>query len=947
MSEQDPRIEPINVADEMSKSFLDYSMSVIISRALPDVRDGLKPSQRRILFAMRELSLFPNRKPYKCAKICGDTSGNYHPHGEAVIYPTLVNMAQPWSLRDTLIEGQGNFGSIDGDPPAAMRYTEARLTHMGTALMEDMDKDTVDFVPNYDERLTEPTVFPAAFPNLLVNGGTGIAVGMATNLPPHNLGEIVDGIIAQVDNPQITVPELCQFIKGPDFPTAGIIHGTAGIAQYLTTGRGQVKVRGKVEIEEGQNGREQIVITEIPYNVNRATLMEKIAELANEKIIPEISGMRDECDENTRIVIELRKDARAQVVVNNLFKHTALESTFSVNMLAIDNRRPRLLTIKDAIACYIDHRREVVLRRTKYLLGKAEERAEILEAQLLASGNIDDFIRIIRGSKDRAEAEAKIKEYDFTAEAAQSLGVIIRDQPQVIGGKYIFSDRQVKSIVEMQLYKLTSLERQKVKNEYDEVLAEILDLIDIIRSETRVLNIIKSELNLLRQKYATPRKTVIKEVEGEIQAVDLIPNDAQIITISHRGYIRRTPTVAYRTQSRGGKGLKGMETRTAQTDDEEDDFVEHVFSATAHDFLMFFTNTGRVFAERVYQIPEGDRTSKGRSIKNLLNLRAEEKIASVLRLPCVGQSDKDQTFDPNKFVIFATKNGTIKRTNLGEFRNMRKDGIIAINILEGNTLIGCELTNGKDEVVLVTRNGMSLRLRESGGAIVAEVAAEGEGEGEEEADVVEVEVSEEETDDAAAGGEEQEEGSGAEVKEKGGIRDMGRKATGVRGIRLAAGDYVVSLAKVEEGAMLLVASENGIGKRTDFEEYRVQGRGGKGIRTMKTTDKTGKVARALVVHAADELMLMTNSGQSVRIPVESIREAGRNTQGVKLITLREGEFVQDVARVDAAPPEAVLEIAEAAPTDPGAASEATDDASTQTDTSAEDTETTPNEPTDT
>ncbi len=845
MSESEPRnIEPIDVADEMSKSFLDYSMSVIISRALPDVRDGLKPSQRRILYAMSELSLWPNRKHIKCAKICGDTSGNYHPHGEAVIYPTLVNMAQIWSMRDTLIDGQGNFGSVDGDPPAAMRYTEARLTHLGTVLMEDMEKETVDFVPNYDERLMEPVVFPSAFPNLIVNGGTGIAVGMATNMPPHNLGEVVDGICAQIDNPEITVRELMQHIKGPDFPTGCTIYGRNGTMNYLSTGRGQVKVRGRVEIEVDAKGREQIIITEIPYRENRAVLMKRIAELVTEKVLPEISAIRDECDEATRIVIELKRDARPQVVINNLYKHTALESSFSVNMLAIDNRRPRLLNIKDAIACYIEHRRDVVLRRTRFLLRKAEARAEILEALLLAQSRIDDFIRIIRESKNRDEAEQRIKEYKFTVEAATALGIIIRGQPQVQGDAYRFNDRQVKAIVELQLYKLTGLEREKLKQEYDEVMAEITDLMDILARESRVLTIIKEELGVIKDKYATPRLTDFADEEGEINTIDLIANESQIITISHRGYIKRTAAAEYRLQNRGGKGLKGME--TAKVDEEEEeaaDFVEHLFTASSHDWLMFFTNTGRVYAERVYQIPEGSRTAKGRSIKNLLNLKPEEKVASVLRIPTVGEADKDSTWSPEKFVVFATHNGLVKRTNLGEFRNIRKDGIIAINIEEGDYLIGCALTEGQNELILVTHGGLSLRFTES---------------------------------DA---------------------RDMGRNATGVWGIRPEAGDYVVSLAVVQEGATLLVASENGIGKRSQFEEYRVQSRGGKGIITMKTTDKTGKVVGALVVQEADDVMLMTNSGQSVRIPVAQIREAGRNTQGVKLITLREGEMLQDIARV--------------------------------------------------
>ncbi len=837
------RVELVNVADEMSKSFLDYSMSVIISRALPDVRDGLKPSQRRILFAMNELSLYPNRKHMKCAKICGDTSGNYHPHGEAVIYPTLVNMAQPWSMRERLVDGQGNFGSMDGDSPAAMRYTEARLTHLGTVLMEDMEKDTVDFQPNYDERLTEPTVFPAAFPNLLVNGGTGIAVGMATNIPPHNLGEVVDGICAQIDNPGITIRELMQFIKGPDFPTGGIIYGTAGIGQYFTTGRGQIRLRGRIEVETADNGREQIVITEVPYYTNRAVLMARIGELANEKVLPEISGILDQCAEETRIVLELKKDARPQVVINNLFKYTALESTFSVNMLAIDNRRPRLLNLKDAIACYIEHRREVVLRRTRYLLKQAEARAEILEAMLLASSQIDDFIRMIRESADRAEAEARIKEHSFSLEAALALGVVIHSQPQIQGDRYVFSDRQVKAIVEMQLYKLTALERDKVKREYDEVMAEIADLNDILANEARVMAIIKGELLAVKAKHATPRMSVFATDEGEIQTIDLIANEAQIITITHRGSIKRTLTSQYRTQNRGGKGLKGMEARSAQSDEEENDFVEHLFSASSHDYLMFFTNTGRVYMERVFQIPEGDRTGKGRSIKNLLNLRPEEKIASTLRLAMEGEGDKETTFDQNKFVLFATRAGIVKKTNLSEFRNIRKDGIIAIKIEEEDHLIGVELTNGGNEAVLVTREGLSIRFNEAD------------------------------------------------------CRDMGRAATGVWGIRPVGGDHVVSLAVVEPEAMLLVASELGLGKRSSFEEYRVQNRGGKGIITMKTTDKTGKVARALVVHDHDELMLMTNSGQSVRIPVNQIRETNRNAQGVRLIDLREGELLQDLAKV--------------------------------------------------
>ncbi len=878
MSETDHKnIEPINVADEMSKSFLDYSMSVIISRALPDVRDGLKPSQRRILYAMSELSLWPNKKHIKCAKIAGDTSGNYHPHGEAVIYPTLVNMAQHWSMRDTLIDGQGNFGSVDGDPPAAMRYTEARLTHLGTVLMEDMEKDTVDMVPNYDERLMEPTVFPAAFPNLLVNGGTGIAVGMATNMAPHNLGEVIDGICAQIDDPDITSAELMQHIKGPDFPTGCTIYGRTGVHQYFTTGRGSVRVRGRLELEQDDRGRDQVIITEIPYNVNRATLIKRIAELVGEKVIPEISAIRDECDERTRVVIELKRDSRPQVVINNLYKHTALESSFSVNMLAIDNRRPRLLNIRDAIACYIEHRRDVILRRTRYLLKKAEARAEILEALLLATSRIDDFIKIIRDSRNRDEAESRIREYPFTVDAAHALGIIIRGQPHIKGNAYVFSERQAKAIVELQLYKLTGLEREKLKKEYDDVMLEITDLMDILAKESRVLTIIKEELRVIKEKYATPRLTDFADDEGEINTIDLIANESQIITISHRGYIKRTITSEFRSQRRGGKGLKGMETGKTLTEEgeEEQDFVEHLFTASAHDWLMFFTNTGRVYAERVYQIPEGGRTSKGRSIKNLLNLKPEEKIASTLRIPTVGEGDKDSTWAVDKFVVFATHNGIAKRTNLSEFRNIRKDGINAINIEEGDYLIGCALTGGRDELILVTRAGLSIRFTEDQ------------------------------------------------------VRDVGRSATGVWGIRPEAGDYVVSLAVVESGATLLVASEHGIGKRSSFEEYRIQSRGGKGVITMKTNEKTGQVVEALVVHEADEIMLMTSTGQSVRIPVNQIREAGRNTQGVKLISLKDGELLQDIAIVIADeepvtdPSESSEIVGEAESTEPEATGDAT------------------------
>ena len=841
----DPRIEPIDVAEEMSKSFLDYSMSVIISRALPDVRDGLKPSQRRILYAMHELSLYPPKKHMKCAKICGDTSGNYHPHGEMVIYPTLVNMGQSWSMRDPLIDPQGNFGSVEGDPPAAMRYTEARLTPLGGQLMADMEKDTVDFVPNYDERLTEPTVFPAAFPNLLVNGGTGIAVGMATNIPPHNLGEVVDAICAQIDKPSIGMEETLRILRGPDFPTGCTIRGMQGIRDYFRTGRGSICVRGKAEVEQDERGRERIVITEIPYNVNRATLIERIAQLVNQKVLPEISGLRDLSDEHTRVEIELKRDARPQVVLNNLYKLTKLESTFSVNMLAIDNRRPRLLSVKDAIGCYIEHRREVVLRRTRHLLRKAEERAEVLEAFLLALGNLDEFIRIIRDSLNREQAKDRLQARVFAREAAAGLGILIRGQASAQNGGYVFTERQVNAILDLRLYQLTGMEREKIKGEYDGILAEITDLSEILAKEQRVLSIIKAELQDIKARYSTPRLTAIEPDEGEISIEDLIANEAQAVAITYRGYIKRTPLSEYKAQKRGGKGVRGMQTLAGQTEDEPDDFVARLFTASAHDYLLFFTNTGRVYVERVYQIPEGQRAARGRSIRNLLNLQPAETVAATLRVERrTDAKGEDMTFaEDSGFVFFATRTGKVKKTSLHDFRHFRKDGIIAIHLEEGNQLIDVRLTSGTDEVVLVTRNGLSLRFHEDQ------------------------------------------------------TRPMGRDTAGVRGLSPGDGDQVVGLVLVDETGALLVAAENGIGKRTPFADYRPQHRGGKGIITMKVTARTGPVVGALGVHTDDELMLMTSGGQSIRIRVSEIREAGRNTQGVRLVSLREGESLQGVARV--------------------------------------------------
>ena len=837
------KIAKINVAEEIKNSFLDYSMSVIISRALPDVRDGLKPSQRRILYAMHELSLFPGRKPYKCAKICGDTSGNYHPHGEAVIYPTLVHMAQPWAMRERLVDGKGNFGSIEDDPPAAMRYTEARLTHLGAALMEDMEKDTVDFVPNYDERMTEPTVFPSAFPNLLVNGGTGIAVGMATNMPPHNLGEIIDGICAQIDNPNITIKELMKFVKGPDFPTGGMICGVEGIKNYFETGRGSLKLRGRVGSEEIKGGREQLIITEIPYNVNRAALEQQIANLVNEKTITEISAMRNESDENTRLVMELKRDGNPKVVIANLYKFTQLEVSFAVNSLAIDHGRPKTLNLKDLIQCYIEHRREVVLRRTRFELRKAEERAELLEGYLIALANLDEFIAIIRKSKTRDEARVKLLAFEWARAQVEGWGILIRGEERVANGRYALTERQVDAILDLRLYQLTALEIDKVQSEYRELLERIKDLLDILAKESRVMAIIKNELGAIKAKYATPRLTQIVPDEGEIAIEDLIVNEGVIITLTHNGLIKRTNISSYRAQRRGGKGVIGMATREAATE-EDKDFIEHLFTASTHDYLMFFTNTGRVYVERVHEIPDMGRAAKGRSIANLLELKNGETIAALIRVQSKTGADKeDATWQQEGFIFFATKQGTVKKTQLAEFANVRKGGIIAIGIEQGDTLIAVKMTTGRDEVVLITRGGMSIRFKEE---------------------------------DA---------------------RPMGRPAGGVRGISLEKDDQVVALAVVAPDEKLLVAGENGIGKRTDFEEYRVQSRGGKGIITMKTTEKTGGVIGALTVHDNDDMMLITVKGQMVRISVNGIREAGRNTQGVKLIELDVEDKLQAIAKV--------------------------------------------------
>jgi DNA gyrase subunit A len=752
-------------------------------------------------------------------------------------------MAQPWAMRDTLVDGQGNFGSVEGDPPAAMRYTEARLTHLGALLMEDMDKDTVNFVPNYDETREEPVVFPAAFPNLLVNGGTGIAVGMATNMPPHNLGEVVDGICAQIDDPEITIKALMKHIKGPDFPTGCTILGLEGTRNYMNGGKGSIKVRGRMHTEEHKGGREVIVITEIPFNVNRAELVKRIAELTNDKVLAEVSDVRDESDENTRVVVELKRDAATKVVINKLYQHTALESSFSANMLAIDGGRPKLLNLKELINCYIEHRREVVLRRTRFELNKAQVRAETLEGYLIALANLDDFIDIIRKSRNRDEARLKLLGYEFPRKVVEKFGITIRDEARLQSGRYLISEAQVDSILELRLYQLTGMEREKIQAEYKELLEKIADLLDILAKESRVLSIIKEELKKVKEKHATKRRTDFAADEGDLAIEDLIANEAVLITMSHNGLIKRTNVSSYRAQRRGGKGVIGMTMREGEKP-EDADFIEHLFSASTHDYLMFFTNTGRAYVERVHTIPDMSRNAKGKSIANVLSLKTGETIAALIRIPSKRDGKgEDITWESEEFLFFATEQGTVKKTALKDFANTRAGGIIAIGIDQGDRLIDVKLTDGRQEPVLITAEGMSIRFEESD------------------------------------------------------VRCMGRQAAGVRGINLEKGDKVVGIAMAQNDATLLVAGENGIGKRTSFEEYKTQSRGGKGIITMKTGDKTGGVVGVLTVRDTDEMMLTTVKGQMVRIKVADVRECGRNTQGVKLVTLEPGDKLTGIAPV--------------------------------------------------
>ena len=810
----------INIEDEMSSSFIDYSMSVIISRALPDARDGLKPVHRRVLYAMQDLGN-THSKPYKkSARVVGDVIGKYHPHGDQSVYDAIVRLAQEFSMRYPLVDGQGNFGSIDGDPPAAMRYTEVRMNRLAEELLEDLDKDTVAFGPNYDESLTQPLVLPGKMPNLLLNGSTGIAVGMATNIPPHNLGELVDGITHVIDNPDCTVDDLLQFIKGPDFPTGATICGTRAIEAMYKLGRGQMTVRGTAEIME-EKARDYILISSLPYTVNKANLIETIAELVNNKVIEGISDIRDESSsEGIRVIIELKRGVIGQVVLNHLYKHTHLQMTFGAIMLAIDQNRPKVMNLKELIRCYIDHRFEVITRRTRFELDKAEARKHILEGLLIALDHLDEVVRTIRESRNRDEARTRLM------------------------ARFLFSEKQTDAILEMRLYQLTGLERDKVEQEHRGVCERIAYLQGLLANPGKIFELIKQDLTELKAKYGDARRTAIVPVADEVNIEDLIADAPCVVTLSHKGYIKRVPLDTYREQRRGGKGITGASTK-------EEDFLETLFVAATHDTLLFFTNFGRVYYERAFEIPEASRTSPGKAIVNLLELQENEKIAAMLRI---------REFREDQNILFATERGIVKKTALADYRNIRAGGIIAINIEEGDRLIQVRLTAEKDEVMLATANGMTIRFPEEQ------------------------------------------------------VRCVGRDSTGVRGIDLEDGDVVRSLDIVEKEGTFLIATERGYGKRTAFEEFRTQRRGGKGIIGIQTSDRNGKVVSAHAVHEDESLIMVTAQGMMVRSPISDVRVIGRNTQGVRLINLDENDTLVSASAVEAEQVEDSENVDDAEPT---------------------------------
>jgi DNA gyrase subunit A len=850
------RIIPINIEEEMKSSYIDYSMSVIVSRALPDVRDGLKPVQRRVLYGMQELGLSAGRAHKKSARIVGEVLGKYHPHGDQSVYDALVRMAQDFNVRGLLVDGQGNFGSIDGDSAAAMRYTEARLTRLSEEILRDLDKETVDYTPNFDGSLEEPSVLPAAVPNLLLNGASGIAVGMATNIPPHNLGELVDGVVAFIEDPEIELDALMEHIPAPDFPTGGVIYGAGGVREAYRTGRGRVVMRARVHEEELRGDRLALVVTEIPYQVNKTTLIEKIAHSVREKRVEGVSDLRDESDrDGMRIVLELRRDAVPAVTQNQLFKYTQLQHTFGVNTVALVNGRPKTLGLKDLIRHYVEHRHEIVYRRTEYDLRKAEERAHILEGLTVALDHLDAVIAIIRQSADTDAAKANLMAGVYpqrlTAEQKERLGLPAQDPVEITGARQAegyaltredfqpqpwLSAAQADAILALRLSRLTGLERDKIAGEYAEVLAHVEDLKDILASEPRRMRIIADELREIKEKYADPRRTEIDVMGGgDIDVEDLIDDEQVVVTITHQGLVKRTSMDEYRTQGRGGTGHRGTGTR-------DEDFVEHLFAASAHDYLLFFTDHGQCYWLRVYNVPEGSRTSKGRSIRNLIQIDGEDRVRAVIAIR--KEDFRDDDFLEGHYVLMATREGRVKKTALAAFRRPLSSGIIAIDIVDGDELLEARLTDGDTEVILGSSGGRAIRFHESD------------------------------------------------------VRSMGRKSRGVRGMNIPDGERVVGMIAVRrDGAQVLTISQNGYGKRTDLDEYRVQSRGGKGILTQKTTGKTGPLVAIKSVLESDQLMVATEAGTMIRMTVADISVYSRNTQGVRVLTLKANDAIADVARV--------------------------------------------------
>ncbi|MBX3475345.1 MAG: DNA gyrase subunit A [Planctomycetes bacterium] len=817
------RIEPLNIADEMRESYLTYAMSVIVSRALPDVRDGLKPSQRRVLVAMNDLNLGPGAKHRKCAKICGDTSGNYHPHGESVVYPTLVRMGQDFNTRYMLVDPQGNFGTIDGDPPAAMRYTEARMTRAATDMLEDLDKDTVDFVDNFEGTRQEPTVLPGRFPNLLCNGTGGIAVGMATSMPPHNVNEVCDGITHVIDHPECTVDDLIKIVKGPDFPTGGIICGRAPIIEAYRTGRGIITVRGRVEIETGERDKTSIVITEIPYQVNKVALIERMAELVKTEAITGVSEIKDYSKKDIRLVVEVKRGDDPNIVLNQLYKHTQLQQSFSIINIAIVEGKPQTLNLKQLCEAYVAHRKDVILRRTRWLLNKARQRQHVVIGLLLALSKLDEIIKLIRASKDVPEARDKLMALKFAKKVKTEGGLVIEDNETL-------TRIQADAILAMTLSRLTGLERGKLEDEYRALAAEIEDLLDILARDKRVLDLVKKDLADIKEKHGDERRTEIQNVGLEdFDITDLIPDEQVVVTLSAEGYIKRVPLEAYRRQNRGGTGSIGSGSK-------EGDFVEHFFIASTHDYLLVFTSLGKLLWLKVYDIPEFGKQAKGRALINLLNISNVEKVSACIKV---------RKFDTGQKLLFVTSEGTVKKTELEEYSNVTKKGIRAINLREGHRLIDVLLTNGGDEIVIVTRNGYSIRFNET---------------------------------DA---------------------RTMGRVASGVRGIDLRDDDVVVGAAVVNRHASFLSICAKGYGKRSSFDDYRIQSRGGKGIINYKITDKTGHVVAAKSIFEGDEVMLMTRQGVVLRTTVteESMREIGRATQGVRMMKVADDDEVTSVVKI--------------------------------------------------